>query len=340
MISGAPAPDGSRPRRASTVAVVFGDDIPMFEASVPARVFGGAAGHRDMPRFDVLAVAGEPAPLRTSAGISLDPPYGLDALGSAGTVIVPGWREPGRGEPPSPELLDGLVSAHREGATVVGLCLGAFVLAAAGLLDGRRATTHWAHAATLAQDHPEVRVDPDVLYVDEGSVVTSAGSAAGIDACLHLLRREHGPAAANAVARALVVAPHRAGGQTQYIERPVPTPRTGDAMGAAVEFALANLADVDLDVDAMAGRAHMSRRTFDRRFRAHVGSSPLQWLLGQRVLRARQLLESSELGVEAIAGLAGFSDGVSLRPHFRRLVGVSPQAYRATFASTAGGSAQ
>jgi len=173
-------------RDPETIAVVFGDDLPLFEASVPARVFGKV--HPDVPAHTVLAVAGEPGPLTASAGIRINPPYGLDALSRAGTVIVPGWRFPG-GPPPPPRLLAALAAAHEEGATVVGLCLGAFVLAAAGLLDGRRATTHWQFADRLAREHPRVRVDPDVLYVDEGSIVTSAGSAAGIDACLHLLRR-------------------------------------------------------------------------------------------------------------------------------------------------------
>ncbi|EFC85809.1 GlxA family transcriptional regulator [Parafrankia sp. EUN1f] len=319
-------------RDGDTVAVVFGQDMPLFEASVPARVFGPV--HPDVPAHTVLAVAGEPGPLSTSAGMLLDPPHRLDALGTAGTVIVPSWRTPD-GAPPSDALLSALAAAADRGATVVGLCLGAFVLAAAGLLDGRRATTHWRFAGRLAADHPLVTVDPDVLYVDGGDIVTSAGSAAGIDACLHLLRRARGPAAANAVARSLVVAPHRTGGQAQYIERPLPPVEDGDPVAAVIAFALDRLGDVTLDVDAMATHVHLSRRTFDRRFRGRTGSSPLQWLLTQRVLWAQRLLESAGLSVDEVARRAGFADAVALRPHFRRVVGVSPSAYRAAFAGSA-----
>ncbi|OHV40706.1 AraC family transcriptional regulator [Pseudofrankia sp. EUN1h] len=305
----------------------------MFEASVPARVFGPV--HPDVPAHAVLAVAGEPGPLTASAGIRIDPPHGLDALADAGMVIVPGWRAPD-GAPPPDALVTALVTAHDDGAVVVGLCLGSFVLAAAGLLDGRRATTHWRHAGTLAARYPEVDVDPDVLYVDAGDVVTSAGSAAGIDACLYLLRARRGAAAANAVSRALVVAPHRPGGQAQYIEHPVPAARAGgDPVAEAMALALSRLGDASLDVDALARHVHLSRRTFDRRFRAHTGSSPLRWLLTQRVLRAQRLLEEQPgLGVDAVARRVGFADAVSLRPHFRRVVGVAPQIYRATFAGT------
>ncbi|CAJ63104.1 MULTISPECIES: GlxA family transcriptional regulator [Frankia] len=318
-------------RDADTVAVVFGQDMPIFEASIPTRVFGPV--HPEVPAHTVLAVAAEPGPLTTSAGIVVDPPHGLDALDAAGTVIVPGWRVPG-GAPAPEALLAALVAARDGGAVVAGLCLGAFVLGAAGLLDGRRVTTHWRFAARLAADHPRATVDADVLYVDEGDIVTSAGSAAGIDACLHLLRRARGSAAANAVARSLVVAPHRTGGQAQYIERPVPPVTQGNPVAAAIVFALDRLGDADLDVDAMARHVHLSRRTFDRRFRAHTGSSPLQWLLTQRVLWAQRLLESPGLSVDALARRVGFADAVALRPHFRRILGVAPAAYRATFADT------
>jgi transcriptional regulator GlxA family with amidase domain len=245
--------------------------------------------------------------------------------------VVPSWRPPGGARPPA-RLLDALRAAHARGATVAGLCLGAFVLADAGLLDGRRATTHWHHAAELRAGYPAVNVDDGVLYVDEGDVLTSAGSAAGIDACLHLVRRQHGAAAANAVARSMVVAPHRAGGQAQYVEHPVPAPATGDPLDAVLAHALGHLDDPTIDVDAMAALANMSRRTFDRRFRDRTGSSPLSWLITQRVLHAERLLESSALGVDEVARRVGFTDGVALRPHFRRIVGVAPQTYRKTFA--------
>ena len=209
--------------------------------------------------------------------------------------------------------------------------MGAFVLAEAGLLDGRRATTHWRHLSEFADRFPEVEVVDDALYVDEGTVVTSAGSAAGLDACLHLLRRDHGPDAASTAARALVVAPQRAGGQSQFVERPVPPLPTGDAIADAMRYALDRIDDPHLDVADLAAAARQSRRTFDRRFRATTGCSPLQWLLHQRILRAQHILSATGLDVEAVARASGFADGVAMRPHFRRVVGVPPQAYRASF---------
>ncbi|GAA1524186.1 helix-turn-helix domain-containing protein [Dactylosporangium maewongense] len=311
-------------RSATTVGVLIGDGAPMLEVAVAPRVFGVAAA------FDVRTAGEHPGPLTTTAGIALTAPHDLDDLDTAGVVVVPGWRVPG-GAPVAPGILDRLRRAHDEGATVVGLCLGAFVLAEAGLLDGRRATTHWRHLPEFASRFPAVDVVEDVLYVDEGLVVTSAGSAAGLDACLHLLRRDHGPALANAAARALVVAPHRAGGQAQFIERPVPRLRDGDAVGDAMRFALERLDDPTLDVDRLAATAHLSRRTFDRRFREETGSSPLRWLLQQRVLRAQHVLTTTDLDIDAVARACGFTDGVALRPHFRRQVGIPPHSYRAGF---------
>ena len=266
--------------------------------------------------------------MRTNGGLRLDAPHGLDALDRAGTVVVPVWRD--AHERPAEPILAALQAAHADGAVVVGLCLGAFVLAAAGLLDGRRAATHWASAQLLASTYPEVEVDADVLFVDEGDVLTSAGSAAGIDACLHLVRRLHGPAAASAIARRMVVPPQRSGGQAQYIEHPLPPRRSGGELDDVLAYALAHLGN-DLGVDDLAARAHLSRRTFDRRFRATTGSSPMQWLLHQRVLHAQRLLEGTDLSVDEVARRVGLSTGVSLRPHFRRAVGVSPQRYRDTF---------
>ncbi|MFC4911395.1 GlxA family transcriptional regulator [Actinomadura gamaensis] len=313
-----------------TVAVLVFDGVPMFETSVPLSVFGADA--RGETPFRVRAVAAEPGPLRMSAGLVLHAPHGLDALDGAGIVVVPSWRI--AGEDPPEEALAALRAAHAGGATVVGLCRGAFVLAAAGLLDGRRATTHWRFAPALAERYPDVRVDPAVLFVDEGSIVTSAGTAAGIDACLHLVRREAGARTAAAIARRMVVPPQRSGGQAQYIERPFPEPGTDDPLAPVLEHAVRNLHDPALDVDALARRAHMSRRSFDRRFREATGTSPLQWLLAQRVLQAQRLLESSDLPIDAIARQVGFTNGVALRPHFRRVVGVAPQPYRDTFQTT------
>jgi transcriptional regulator GlxA family with amidase domain len=212
----------------------------------------------------------------------------------------------------------------------VGLCLGAFVLAAAGLLDGRRSATHWFHAATLAAQYPNVRVDASALFVDEGDVVTSAGTAAGLDACLHVVRRFWGARAANAIARRMVVPPQRSGGQAQYVDEPVSEVHAKDDLALSMEYALEHLAE-PLAIDALAARAHQSRRTFDRRFRAHTGVSPKQWLLHQRILRSQRLLENTDLSVDTVARQVGLANAVSLRPHFRRILGISPQSYRDSF---------
>jgi transcriptional regulator GlxA family with amidase domain len=314
--------------RFSRVAVLVFDRAPIFETSVPLSVFGVDRPGSGAPRFELFAVAGDVRPARTTGGIQLAAPHGLDALGRAEVVVVPSWRDPAE-RPPQP-VLDALVTAHARGATVVGLCLGAFVLAAAGLLDGRRAATHWFYASALAREFPQVRVDPAVLFVDDGDVLTSAGTAAGIDACLHLVRTAHGARAAAAIARRMVVAPQRAGGQAQFIDRPVPERHDADPLSGVLSYALAHLSE-ELDVAQLATRARMSRRTFDRRFRLLTGTSPHQWLLHQRILAAQRLLEDTDLPVDAVATKVGFGTGVSLRPHFRRVVGVGPQAYRAAF---------
>ena len=317
-------------RNPYTIGVVIGDGAPILEVAVAPRVFGIDHSARGGPRFD-LRTAGEHAgPLGTTAGIAISAPHPLAALDEAGVVVVPGWRLPG-GPPTAPKVLALLRRAHDDGATVVGLCMGAFVLAEAGLLDGRRATTHWHLLREFADRFPAVEVVPDALFVDEGAIVTSAGSAAGLDACLHLLRREHGPETANAAARALVVAPQRAGGQAQFVEQPVPPLGAGDTVTTAMRYALEHLDDRTLDVARLAATAALSRRSFDRRFRAAAGCSPLQWLLHQRVLRAQQILSTTDLPIDTVARASGFADGVTLRPHFRRIVGVPPQTYRASF---------
>ncbi|MBB2913870.1 transcriptional regulator GlxA family with amidase domain [Streptosporangium becharense] len=310
------------------VAIMLFDGIPLFEASVPIAVFGER--RPGMPEFDVRAVSAEGGPIRTDIGVTLAAPHDLGAVDDAELVVVPTWRRPSDGPPPAREALDALRRAHRRGATVVGLCLGTFVVAAAGLLDGRGATTHWRYASLLAEMYPDVDVRPDVLYVDEGDVLTSAGSAGGIDLCLHLVRRTYGPKLAGDIARSLVVPPHRAGGQAQYIDHPVPPPSTGDPLGETLDWALRNL-DRELTVGTLSARAMMSRRTFDRRFRQATGTTPAQWLLHQRVLQAQRLLESTREPVERVARSVGFASAVALRPHFRRRVGVSPSAYRETF---------
>jgi transcriptional regulator GlxA family with amidase domain len=312
-----------------TVAVLVFNRAPMFEASVPVSVFGVDRSDMGVPRFTVLAVAADPGPLTTTAGIQIVAPYGLDALETAATIVVPTWRGPA--ERPPRQALAALKAAHADGATVVGLCLGAFVLAAAGLLDGRRAATHWMYAPALAAAYPAVCVDSSVLFVDHGDILTSAGTAAGIDACLHLVRREFGAQIASTIARRMVVPPQRSGGQAQYIDRPLPEPGTGDPLADVLTYALQHLDDADLDVDALAVRAVMSRRSFDRRFRDLTGTSPLQWLLTQRIMLAERLLETTSLSIDTIARQTGFTNGVALRPHFRRVVGIAPQAYRDAF---------
>ncbi|MHB1801394.1 MAG: GlxA family transcriptional regulator [Actinomycetes bacterium] len=315
-------------KRFTRVAVLMFDRAPLFETSVPLSVFGVDRATSGAPRFDVLAVAAHGSSIRTTGGIELTAPHGLEVLRGADVIVVPSWRDPAE-RPPQP-VLDALADAHARGTTVVGLCLGAFVLAAAGLLDGRRAATHWFHAPALAQQYPLVRVDPTVLFVDHGDVLTSAGTAAGIDACLHLVRTAHGARAAAAIARRMVVAPQRAGGQAQFIDQVVLERHGTDQLSDVLDHALAHLAD-ELDVDDLVVRARMSRRTFDRRFRLLTGTSPHQWLLHQRILAAQRLLEDTDLPVDAVATKVGFGTGVSLRPHFRRIVGVSPQAYRGAF---------
>jgi transcriptional regulator GlxA family with amidase domain len=244
----------------------------------------------------------------------------------ADLVIVPTYRLPPE-EPPSAVALDALRAAHERGAVVAGLCLGTFVLAAAGLLKGRRASTHWSHASRLASLHPDVDVRTEALYVDEGRILTSAGSAGGIDLCLHLVRREHGADIAAAIARRLIVAPHRAGGQAQFVDHPMPAAGGDDTLGTTLDWAVRHL-DQPLTADLLAARALMSRRTFDRRFREVTGTSPARWLLHQRVMHAQRLLETSEIPIEQVARRSGFASAVALRPHFRRLVGLSPAAYR------------
>jgi AraC family transcriptional activator FtrA len=309
------------------VAVIAYDRAPGFELSIPGEVLGNDVL---ADRYAVRLVAGERGVLRTSAGWRMAPDAGLSTLAAVDTVIVAGWRN--ELDPPPPPLLSALRAAHARGARIVSLCIGAFVLAAAGLLDGRRATTHWRYADTLARRHPEIIVDPSVLYIDDGDLLTSAGTAAGIDLCLHLVRRDHGATLANAVARRLVVAPHRDGGQAQYVEEPVGTDADGP-LGALLAWMDAHVAE-PMTVDTLAHRVHLSRRQFVRRFTATTGTSPHAWLLQRRVLEARRLLESTNLPVEDIATRSGFGSTEALRLHFRRQVSTSPRGYRNAFTAT------
>jgi AraC family transcriptional regulator, transcriptional activator FtrA len=308
------------------VATVAYHGAPAFELSIPGEVFEkeALAGlyHQEI-------VAGEPGALRTSSGWRIATTGGVERLELADTIIVPGWRDVDA--PPHRRMRTALARARQRGVRVVSLCLGAFALADAGVLDGRRATTHWAHADELARRHPAIDVDPRALYVDEGPVLTSAGVAAGIDLCLHIVRRDHGQETANAVARRMVVAAHRDGGQAQYVERPLP-PEPQSALGDTLEWMLANL-DRPLELADLAGRRHLSVRQFVRRFKAATGATPYAWLLEQRVRRAQELLETTDLPVEEIATRSGFGTAAVLRLHFGRHVGAAPTAYRAAFVS-------
>jgi transcriptional regulator GlxA family with amidase domain len=317
-------------RASQCIAVVVFDGVSLGIMSFAFGVFDMAAHYGALPGLDVRLVCGEPDGALLGGGLSFPVPYDLGTVREADLIIVPNWRDPHEA-PPAP-LLAAMRAAHAAGARVAGLCSGAFVLAAAGLLDGRPATTHWAAADLLAGMYPKVRVRASDLYVDDGDVLTAGGGAAGIDLGLHLLRSDHGAEVANRLARFMVMPPHRAGGQSQYIESPVPQPDEDDPVGEAMSWALEHLDQV-LPVNLLARRARMSRRNFDRRFREITGTAPATWLTHQRVLRAQRLLESTCLPVEQIARDCGFSSAAALRPHFRRFVGIAPAAYRGAFSS-------
>ncbi|MFF7445456.1 MULTISPECIES: helix-turn-helix domain-containing protein [unclassified Streptomyces] len=307
-----------------TVALALTDGMLHFELSMAYEVFEAAPVGVTVPWYDVT-LCGSGA-VRVGR-FRLEPDEELDALRRADTVIVPGWADVDV-EPPA-ALVEAVRAAHQAGARVASLCTGAFVLAAAGLLDGRRATTHWAHTEVLAARHPRVEVDPDVLYVDNGTVLTSAGKAAAMDLCLHLVRLDHGSAVANAVARRLVVPPHRAGGQAQFVAAPVPD-RDDHPLGALLPWALDRL-DQPLTVEDLARRAGISSRHLARHFKAATGTTPLRWLLTQRIRRAQELLETTDAGVDAVATATGMGTATTLRRHFHRTVGVPPDTYRRTF---------
>ena len=313
---------------AETVAVVAFDGISPFHLSVPCMVFGEDRTDAGASRFRVQVCASEPGELRTNAGFSLVVPHGLEAIRRARIVVVPSWRDDCSAAPP--ELIRALQAAHRRGATVMGLCLGAFVLAEAGLLDGRPATTHWKLAPAFAKQYPKVKLQPEVLHVDDGNVLTSAGTAAGIDCCLHLLRVRYGAETANRAARRMVVAPHRQGGQAQYIEQPVPATAERDRLAPLLEW-LGRHLDRPHELDDLARRALMSRRNFTRRFRESTGTTVGQWVQNQRLALAQRLLETTDHPVERVATGAGFGSAVSLRKHFLSAFKVSPTAYRQQF---------
>jgi AraC family transcriptional activator FtrA len=317
------------PAKRHTVAVVVTQGVSTFELGAACEVFGIDRSELGVPWYRFVVCTPEPGPVQTAAGYSILTSHGLGALARADTIVVP---PPGDGSEPSEALLEALRRADRRGKRLVGLCTGALVLAAAGILDGRPATTHWRHADELARRYPRVRVDPAVLYVDDGNVLTSAGSAAAIDLCLHVVALDFGAEVANAVARRMVVAPHRDGGQAQFIETPLTGVQPDDGFADTLLWVQAHLHE-PVSVEALAHRAAMSPRTFARRFRDTTGTTPYRWVLSQRVMLAQRLLETTDLGVDAIADRCGMGTP-ALRDHFQRLVATSPGRYRRTFRRT------
>jgi len=311
----------------STVAALVTPGVTPFEFGVVCEVFGIDRTEEGVPPFDFRVCGPRPGePLRSSVGAHLVPDHGLDGLRGADLVAVTATVN--RTYPP--EVLEALRAAAAAGSTVLTVCSGAFVVGAAGLLDGRRCTTHWRHVDELRERHPRAVVDPDVLFVDDGDLVTSAGTAAGIDACLHLVRRELGSAVVNAIARRMVVAPQRDGGQRQYIDQPVPE-CSAESLAPVLDWVLGHL-DAEHSVAGLAQRAVMSERTFARHFAAATGTTPHRWLTQQRVQLAQRLLEGTDLGIDAVAARCGFGGAALLRHHFGRVVGVSPVSYRRNFA--------
>ncbi|MFJ8713451.1 GlxA family transcriptional regulator [Streptomyces violaceus] len=309
--------------RRERVVVLALDGVYPFELGIPSRILGAADG-----RYEVLTCSVDGGPVRTNADFGVTVEHGPEALATAGTVVIAPVA-PAHLTDEVPDDALAALALIRPGTRIVSICTGAFVLAAAGLLDGRRATTHWQVADRFRRMFPLVDLDPDVLFVDDHPFLTSAGAASGVDICLHLVRKDHGSHLANTVARRCVVPPFRDGGQAQYIEQPVP--EQGAASTAATRAWILERLGEPLTLADLAGHARMSQRTFARRFHDEVGLSPGRWLIQQRVARARHLLESSDLTVDQIAGRVGFATGASLRQHLHAAIGVSPQAYRRTF---------
>lgn len=321
----------------TNVAVLALNPVAPFEIGVLCEVFGTDRTDDGFPAYKFSLCSPDGQALKTDTGFTMLPDADLTPLDTADLIAIPAFPAGAvlRGTPAEdmalpPEAIAALQRAHERGAWVLSMCTGAFALGYAGLLDGRRCTTHWRHAGELARRFPQAEVVPDALYVQDGRIITGAGTAAGIDACLHLIRQEHGATIANKLARRMVVAPHRAGGQAQFIEAPVPEAAATDGLQPLLEWMLTHLEE-PLAVDDLANRSHMAPRTFARRFRAETGASPHDWLTHQRVLLARQLLEETELTVEQIATRAGFGDAATLRHHFTRRAGTTPQLYRQQF---------
>ncbi|GIF06687.1 transcriptional regulator FtrA [Actinoplanes siamensis] len=315
-------------RRGPRVTVLAYDGMSVFELGIVTEVFGLPRPEFDRPWYDLTICAETPGLVRVIGGAALHTEHGLDTFAAGETVIVPGV--PDVRARTSPALVTALRTAHARGARIMSICSGAFALAGAGLLDGRRATTHWQYAGALRARHPAVQVDADVLYLDDGDVLTSAGSAAGVDLCLHVVRRDHGPAIANAVARRLVVPPHRDGGQAQFIEAPMAADPADDRLARSMDWALGNLA-APITVEILARRAHMSARTYLRHFARATGTTPIRWLIAQRVHASLTLLETTAVPIEEVAAAVGFDSPVTFRHHFTRAMRTAPSSYRKAF---------
>jgi transcriptional regulator GlxA family with amidase domain len=311
------------------VAALLVPGVHPFELSVLAEVFGVDRTEEGLPAYDFAVVATGARTEQAVGGMTVTADHGLERLASADLVAIPGWHT--RAEPAPEPLVAALRAAYDRGATLLSVCSGAFLLAATGLLDGRRATTHWRYAAQLARLYPRIRLDPDVLYVPDGRLVTGAGTSAGIDACLYLVREAYGADIANRIARRMVVPPHREGGQAQYVEVAVPAPAGGGADLAELLDWLAAHPDRRFTVEDLARRAHLSPRTFARRFRQSTGTTPYEWLTLRRLSLAQRLLETGDLGVDAVARRSGFGTAKALREQFTRRLGTTPQVYRRTF---------
>jgi transcriptional regulator GlxA family with amidase domain len=310
-----------------TVAAVVDQGALTFDLAIPCEVFGIDRSDIASPWYEFLVVAAGERRVRTQTGFTIEAPHGLSALERADTIVVPGWASPE--VEPDEKLLAALRRAHSRNARIVSICTGAFVLAAAGLLDGRRAVTHWLYTDELQRRHPRVHVDPGVLYVVDETILTSAGTAAGIDLCLHIVACDYGADVAAAVARRLLMPLYRSGGQAQYVDVPVPQAR-GDEMTELLAWAMPRVS-ARLSVDDLARRASVSRRTLTRRFRQATGLAPGEWLQGERLRLARRLLETSEEPIERVAHKAGYDTPVAMRAHFARNLHTSPRAYRRTF---------
>lgn len=310
------------------VAVLAFDGVSLFHLSVPGMVLGTAKSAPGESQYEVICCAEKPGVISSDQGLDLGVAHGLELMEASDVIVIPAWGD--QLVAASPQLVAALQLANAQGKLIVGLCLGSFVLGDAGLLDGKEATTHWAAREQFARRFPEVRFRPDVLYVSAGNIITSAGTVAAIDCCLHLVRQRLGADVANRTAKMLVTPPHRQGGQAQYVECSVPQLSSETNLSDVMAWARANLAH-DLSLDVLAGMAKMSRRTFTRRFREATGSTVSKWLNALRVARAQELLETTDLPIECVAGEAGFGTPLSLRQQFGIHLGTSPSDYRRTF---------